>query len=318
MSRHSKNNTALAFFTHAEKAKLNYGTQKQRMGRDSMRKFDACFLCLQRARDPMCCTSGHLSCKECMYENILSQKKDIIRSKKLYDDQQAQLEEARRRAADAAKGTELANFAKNQTQFQSSMMQSATDLPDGRKLLDGRVYRAITTGSNTVYAYDEEGNSQYRAALELETPKSVKTDMLSDPKSLASFWIPTLTPDAKPFLVDAPKKETMCTAEEIHHPVSIKKLIPLKFTTAKGDEEQYVCPACLKTMTNGSKIVVLKNCGHVLCKTCCGKFVRPTKKCHQCEVKCKDRDIIEFQSDGTGFSSGGGKVESSKTNVAFQ
>ncbi|KAF8369894.1 hypothetical protein HHK36_032088 [Tetracentron sinense] len=39
--RHSKNNNDLAFFTYDEKRKLGYGTQKERLGRDSIKPFDA-------------------------------------------------------------------------------------------------------------------------------------------------------------------------------------------------------------------------------------------------------------------------------------
>ena len=53
MTRHSKNNTARGYFTYAEKQMLEYGTQRQRVGRDSLRRFDACHLCLQTAVDPM-------------------------------------------------------------------------------------------------------------------------------------------------------------------------------------------------------------------------------------------------------------------------
>ena len=35
-----------------------------------MRKFDACALCLQRARDPVACQEGHLFCKECAYTDL--------------------------------------------------------------------------------------------------------------------------------------------------------------------------------------------------------------------------------------------------------
>lgn len=52
--RHSKNNTALAFFTKSEFEKLDYGTKRERLGRDSMRDFNSCFLCLQISRDPLC------------------------------------------------------------------------------------------------------------------------------------------------------------------------------------------------------------------------------------------------------------------------
>ena len=35
-----------------------------------MRLFDACALCLQRARDPMACQKGHLFCKECVLTDL--------------------------------------------------------------------------------------------------------------------------------------------------------------------------------------------------------------------------------------------------------
>lgn len=35
-----------------------------------MRRFDACALCLQRAREPVACQKGHLFCKECIYTDL--------------------------------------------------------------------------------------------------------------------------------------------------------------------------------------------------------------------------------------------------------
>ena len=74
--RHSKNNNDLAFFTYDEKRKLGYGTQKERLGKDSIKPFDVCCLCLKPFIDPMCCQKGHTFCKECILECLLSQKKD--------------------------------------------------------------------------------------------------------------------------------------------------------------------------------------------------------------------------------------------------
>lgn len=54
MSRHAKNNTASAVFTYYERSRLKYGTQKQRLGKDSLKHFDSCGLCLQPVIDPMC------------------------------------------------------------------------------------------------------------------------------------------------------------------------------------------------------------------------------------------------------------------------
>lgn len=123
MSKHSKNNTARGFFTYEEKKKLKYGTirvcvfssicgcaleyrrdlghlilchlnEQQRLGRDSLRNFDSCFLCLQTAQNPLSCTEGHIACKECLYENIMAQKTEAQRLAKLYEAQES-LEEVR-------------------------------------------------------------------------------------------------------------------------------------------------------------------------------------------------------------------------------
>jgi nitric oxide synthase-interacting protein len=64
MTRHSKNNSAGAIFSHAEKEKLGiYGKQKVRVGKDSMLDHNACKLCLQEARVPQVCNKGHLFCR---------------------------------------------------------------------------------------------------------------------------------------------------------------------------------------------------------------------------------------------------------------
>lgn len=53
MARHSKNNCSGAVFTYAERQKLQYGTQKQRLGKDSLGQWDACGLCLQGLVEPL-------------------------------------------------------------------------------------------------------------------------------------------------------------------------------------------------------------------------------------------------------------------------
>lgn len=60
-----------------------------RVGRDSLRNYDACFLCLNTAREPMACNQGHMACKECFYENIVAQRKAIQRDQKLRERQLA-------------------------------------------------------------------------------------------------------------------------------------------------------------------------------------------------------------------------------------
>ena len=77
--RHSRNSNDLAHFTYEERRKLGFGTQKERLGKDSIKPFDSCSLCIATAVDPLCCRSGHLFCKECIYSCLLTQKKNIKR-----------------------------------------------------------------------------------------------------------------------------------------------------------------------------------------------------------------------------------------------
>lgn len=77
MPRHSKNNTASAVFSYDERKKLNWGTQKVRLGKDSIKDFDACCICLHQTVDPLLCSKGHLFCKGCIYESLLAQKQHV-------------------------------------------------------------------------------------------------------------------------------------------------------------------------------------------------------------------------------------------------
>jgi nitric oxide synthase-interacting protein len=78
MSRHSKNNNTRGFFTYEERVKLDYGTKRRRIGRDSLLNLLDCFICLSRVRDPWVCSKGHLSCKECLLNSLLSQNTKVV------------------------------------------------------------------------------------------------------------------------------------------------------------------------------------------------------------------------------------------------
>ncbi|KAJ3276669.1 hypothetical protein HDV01_004202 [Terramyces sp. JEL0728] len=121
MTRHSKNNTALGFFTNAERSKLKYGTQSQRLGRDSMRPIDSCILCLQTARNPVCCVKGHLYCKECVVENIITQKKEIEREGKAVTLHNQTVETEEERKARVEHERKVQEFISQETQVKSTL-----------------------------------------------------------------------------------------------------------------------------------------------------------------------------------------------------
>lgn len=114
MARHSKNNTSNSVFSYAEYKKLDYGTKKQRLGVDSMKDRLSCALCLQRARDPVACSEGHLYCKECIYTDLLEQKKEIKRQQVKLEAMAKEEEEEKERRKVAARERVLKDFEERQ------------------------------------------------------------------------------------------------------------------------------------------------------------------------------------------------------------
>ena len=116
MARHSKNNTSNSVFSYAEYRKLDsiYGTKRQRLGMESMRDRLSCSLCLQRAREPTACADGHLYCKECIYADLLEQKKDIKRHQAKLEAAAAEEEVVREKARQAARDRVLKEFEERQ------------------------------------------------------------------------------------------------------------------------------------------------------------------------------------------------------------
>ena len=43
---------------------------------------------------------------------------------------------------------------------------------------------------------------------------------------------------------------------------------------------------------------VMKPCGHVVCKTCTDKLVKPGKQCIHCDVKLAEKEIIQLTREG--------------------
>ncbi|KAJ3323207.1 hypothetical protein HDU76_013697 [Blyttiomyces sp. JEL0837] len=326
MSRHSKNNTSLAFFTSAERERLTYGTQK-----------------------------------ECIFENILSQKREIARLQKLSETQRQLIDDEIRRREEALKDAEIERFERTQTRIlgddggknvRDALVVGASSAIGGNRVggkvvgsngagaggvgngefgvgngelreIEGKMFKAIKTDEGTLYLpditadTDEEKVKLYQAMKDLESRANNKS-------ALPSFWVTSLTPDAKPIIIEAPQKDLLCTAADPPHTIpSFKKLVKVVFTKPKRKEGEQadgssVCPSCIKNFNNGSKIVVLKGCGHVICKECYQRFVRGVNKCNVCDEKCKLIDVIELHSEGTGFAGSGGKVQVQKAGIGFQ
>ncbi|EIM87209.1 uncharacterized protein STEHIDRAFT_96232 [Stereum hirsutum FP-91666 SS1] len=335
MTKHSKNNTASSIFSYAEYKKLDYGTKRQRLGNESMRRFDACALCLNRARDPVACQDGHLFCKECIYTDLLSQKKDIKRQKDRLEALKKEAEAEKARAKEAARERVLADFERGQLGLGANVSGSVISTSSSE-----------ARGTKRKFSFDTSLAEQKALEAEEDALRQIEREQALALKSkLPDFWLPSLTPtyssSGPPISLDDVKVVTTCRGGVQSHPLALKNLVPVSFakpnTTSvvpstpasedstptkslkeREEEENPICPSCKKQLSNSVRIFLSKPCGHVTCKTCFDTLVKPAKQCVVCDKELKvEKEIVELKREGTGFA-GGGLAETSKSGIAFQ
>ncbi|KAG1347222.1 putative E3 ubiquitin-protein ligase CSU1 [Cocos nucifera] len=182
--RHSKNNNDLAFFTY-------YGTQRGHFGKDSIKPFDACCLCLKPFMDPLCCQKGHVFCKECILECLLAQKRDIKRVAvgliAFIFDMDGKL------AGHAAQQKQ-----EKEEEEEKLMLQKARELD----AFEHQNHGAVLQYSDRSHACDKNGfngpNSVMVTSYEEEALRNMK-----------AFWLPSATAEA-PVNSEALSADTIC------------------------------------------------------------------------------------------------------------
>jgi len=263
-------------FTHHERKLLKYGTVSERLGADSVKSFECCSLCLKTFVEPMCCSKGHVFCKECIYGCLLRQKQDIGEQMLKYDEQVQRLETENPRIENERRIKEIEDFDK-----------SAHGLN-----LDGP--QAFKT----------------KAEPKLDLKKFDAEKKIAKKLELKSFWVPGVgDPTLTPTLLKKPSTETTCP--EGNHPLRLKKLVKMKCAVNKNPQDEklsgkgvtgtYQCPVCCKTLAGAMKAAVLKTCGHVICIHCLDQL-KKEEQCAVCSVKFKEKSVIKLQSGGTGYS----------------
>ncbi|KAI9567763.1 hypothetical protein HD554DRAFT_2023501 [Boletus coccyginus] len=333
MTKHSKNNTASSVFSYAEKQKTEYGTKRQRLGNESMRNFDACALCLQRARDPIACEHGHLFCKECAYADLLNQKKDIKRQKERLEHLRREAEEEKQRVLEAARERVLRDFEKGHLGLSanSPAIVSTSGAESTKECQAGK--RKLDFDSSTVETLAREAEEAALRLIEREQAEALR-------HKLPDFWLPSLTPtytsNGPPSSLKDVKVQTMCRGGEPPHAINLKSFIPVQFsfpasssahstdsTPATNDVKKFeepknpICPSCKTNLSNNKMLFLIRPCSHVVCKVCTDSLVRPASQCIVCDRGLTNRDIVELKREGTGFA-GGGLAETTKKGVAFQ
>ncbi|KAG5437868.1 hypothetical protein PCANB_000583 [Pneumocystis canis] len=326
MSRHSKRNTSLSFFTNYERSMLDYGTKKQRLESDSFRQFDACHLCLSQTRDTVSCEeNGDIFCRMCIMENLLSQHKEIKKMEEEIEKKKRQDIIDEKRTEEIAKKRAIKNFEIQQ--MINNLNRNQDKHEDDDVLLKKEIKEVFELDKEELLRIEKND-------IDREKLKYIKEKETESTPKMGSFWIPSLTPSANS--KESFKKQKLvpiCPASSTDksHKISLKTLISVYFTennSSKGENPQRICPSCKKKLSNISGAYLMKLCGHVVCTICLDQFIRESGVCYVCETSLylekkgakkntSELSIIELSKEGTGFSAKKNAI-AEKFDVVFQ
>ncbi|XP_075038202.1 nitric oxide synthase-interacting protein [Mixophyes fleayi] len=296
MTRHGKNCTAGAVYTYYEKRKdtaaSGYGTQTVRLSRDAVKDFDCCCLSLQPCKDPVVTPDGYIYEKEAILEYILHQKREIARQMKAYDKQKNEKKAEMEELNKAAKESKMKGFLDKEMSIISKPLNPFTKKPES----SGAVAEASSSKSN------EDKNKQ-----------------------LPSFWIPSLTPEAKSTLVKKPDKTVYCPMSG--RPLKMKDFVTVKFTLVDeavdrvgliNRQDRYVCAVTRDMLGNSVPCAVLRPSGAVVTLECVEKLIKKDMTDPISGDKLNEKDIIVLQRGGTGFSGSGVQLEAKEARPVMQ
>lgn len=274
MTRHARNCTAGAVYTYHEKQKdtrsCGYGTQKSRVGKDSVKDFDACSLTLQPCRNPVVTPDGYLYDKEAILEYFIHQKTEIARQLKEFDKQKKRDENELKELAEAEQQSKAASFKASERSI---------------------VKEGINNGASG-------------------SGSSISNMANGRDKTLPSFWIANLTPASKKVKLVKPSNVVVCPMSgkplkikdlievkftQVNDPDDKRSLITKK--------NRYMCAVTHDILNNSVPCAVLKTSNNVVTMECVEKLIKLEMKDPLNGKTLTDKDIIPLQRGGTGYAS---------------
>ncbi|XP_070703960.1 nitric oxide synthase-interacting protein [Pempheris klunzingeri] len=303
MTRHGKNCTAGAVYTYHEKKKdtaaSGYGTQSIRLGKDAIKDFDCCCLSLQPCQIPVVTPDGYLYEKQAILEYILHQKTEIAKKMKAYEKQK-------------------------QAQKSNSQLESKSEERERVERFKTRENSIVSKPINPFTSGQDNGKEKGRtdnSSAESSTAASAGTSS----QSLPSFWIPSLTPEAKATLIKKPSKTVLCPMSG--RPIKMNELITVRFTPLDSSldrvallnhQDRYVCAVTRDVLGNSVPCAVLRPSGSVVTQECVEKLIRKDMTDPVSGDKLSDRDIIPLQRGGTGFAASGVDLRAKEARPVMQ
>ncbi|XP_038055220.1 nitric oxide synthase-interacting protein-like [Patiria miniata] len=300
MTRHQRNCTAGTVYTYHERqkdaAQSGYGTNKTRLGKDSVGDFDCCCLTLQPCPNPVITEEGYLYDKEAIIEYVLKQKQDYERKLKEYHRQCRLHQDEESQAKKSAKEDQVKAFIEKERSITSKPLNPFTEAPPAKraKMEESKQDTPTTSSSSS------NGNSKAGGTTENGEKKS----------ELPSFWIPSLTPQAKATAIQKPDKTVYCPMSK--KPLKVKNLIPVNFVRADDANDnrpmvakqiRYKCAVTHDVLSNKTPCAVLRPSGKVVTLDCVEKIIKKDMRDPFTGDTLKDNDIIKIRRGGTGFAS---------------
>uniref|UniRef100_A0A8D1Q712 Nitric oxide synthase-interacting protein n=2 Tax=Sus scrofa TaxID=9823 RepID=A0A8D1Q712_PIG len=239
---------------------------------------------------------GYLYEREAILEYILHQKKEIARQMKAYEKQRGARREEQKELQRAAAQDQVRGFLEKEAAIVSRPLNPFTP--------------KAASGDSPDDA--QPGPSAGPAGKDKD-------------KALPSFWIPSLTPEAKATKLEKPSRVVTCPMSG--KPLRMSDLTPVRFTPLDSSvdrvglitrSERYVCAVTRDSLSNATPCAVLRPSGAVVTLECVEKLIRKDMVDPVNGEKLTDRDIIVLQRGGTGFAGSGVKLQAEKSRPVMQ
>ncbi|KPJ01034.1 Nitric oxide synthase-interacting protein-like [Papilio xuthus] len=272
MTRHARNCTAGAVYTYHEKKKdaaaSGYGTQSERVGKDSVKSFDCCSLTLQPCRNPVVTKDGYLFDKEAILEYIIAKKTEYTRKLKQYEKQLKKEEAEKKELADAEKEANLIKFMSREKNISHSSSNSQPSTSSSVSNLANGKHKQLPSFWVPSQLPDAKRSKIEKPDPTVYCPISGKPLKMKD--LIEVNWTLVKDPDDKKSLI--------------------------------AKENRYMCPITHDILSNAVPCAIIRTTGHVVTMECVEKIIKKDWLHPLTGDKLKEKDIIPLQRGGTGYA----------------